>query len=239
MATYKDFSFLETISIEIGSKCNLSHIHKICPINYRKRTENELTVSQVVEIMDQATKLNFHGLFAFHFYNEPLLYADKIAQIKNLRQNYKFLLWTNGTLVDGLMNKGYDFNIFDKIVITKYRDVKDAAFLSLKKFHNNVQIFDEDMDDRIHFYESNKENFISCKKIYVELPIDCEGNVYICTYDWNQEYLLGNVFEQSLQDILNIDLYQKLLQGNEKRFRHVDEIVNLCRYCKRPYTIKR
>lgn len=236
MSNYNDFSFLETIAIEIGPKCNLQHLHKNCPINYRHKTNNEMSVDQVVEIIDQAIGLNFKGHFAFHFYNEPLLYASKIKDIQKLRPNVKYLLWTNGTLIEKLLLEGYDFNIFDKIVITRYKGIKDEGFFRLKDTHNNVQIFDEDMDDRVHFYESEKENYFACKKMYIELPIDCDGNVYVCTYDWNQKYLLGNVFDQSLDTVLKSELYQKLLKGNEKRFRHVDNIINLCRYCPRPYT---
>ena len=173
MANYDDFSFLETMSIEIGSKCNLLPIHKCCPANFRCGIEKQLTIDQIVEIMDQAVQLKFNGLFAFHFYNEPLLYSDEIATIKRKRPDYKFLLWTNGTLIEKLLSEKYDFGIFDRIVVTRYKNACDSPFFYLKAIHNNVEIYDEDMDDRLHFYEAVQENFISCKKIYFELPIDC------------------------------------------------------------------
>ena len=239
MGNYNDFSFLQTMSIEIGSSCNLQHMHKCCPINCRQKVEKELTVEEILHIMDEAIQLNFQGLFAFHFYNEPLLYADKILQLKEQRPNYKFLLWTNGTLIDKLLKEEYDFNIFDRIVITKYKGIDATSFYQLKNLYQYVEIYEEDMDDRLNFYESKKENYISCKKIYVELPIDCEGNVYICTYDWDKKYLLGNVLEQKLEDILKSDSYQNLLKGNEKRFRHIEDINDLCKYCPRPYIIRK
>ena len=239
MKNYDDFSFLEVISIEIGSDCNLKNVHKCCPVNCIKRTGMQLSINQIVEIMDKAIQLKFKGQFAFHFYNEPLLYADKICKIKSKRPDYKFMLWTNGTLIRKLLKEGFDFNIFQSIVITRYKGFDDLAFLHLNSIHNDVNIFDEEMDDRLNFYESKTENFISCKKIYYELPIDCEGNVYICTYDWRKKYLLGNVLEQDLEMILKSSLYQKLLKGNEKRFRHCDDIVDLCKYCPRPYTTNR
>lgn len=236
MKNYNDFSFLKVISIEIGADCNLKNVHKCCPAGCIKRTGKRLSINQIIEIMDQAILLNFKGLFAFHFYNEPLLYANEIYDIKLKRPQYKFMLWTNGTLIDNLLKEGFDFNIFQSIVITRYKGFDDLALLDLKSIHNDVSIFDEDMDDRLTFHESKKENYISCKKIYYELPIDCEGNVYICTYDWRKKYLLGNILEQDLEMILNSSLYQSLLRGNEKRFRHCDDIVDLCKYCPRPYT---
>ena len=38
----RGFSYLETISIEIGSDCNLKHVHTVCPANVMKRSDKDI-----------------------------------------------------------------------------------------------------------------------------------------------------------------------------------------------------
>lgn len=232
---YDSFKFLKTISIEIGPDCNLKKFHNQCPAHHLQRDSLAvLSNEKICEIMDQAITLEFDGHFAFHFYNEPLLYIERIYELKKRRPNYKFLLWSNGTLVNKVLKDGYSFDIFDKIVFTKYNETNFEALYKLKSIHKDVQIYEPDMDNRLEFYDSKNEKYFSCKKVYIELPIDCYGNVYICTFDWNKKYLLGNVLEQSLESILKSRTYQNLLIANEKRFQH-GVVPLLCKYCPRPY----
>lgn len=234
MGKFEDLSYLKTLSIEIGTRCNLSRCHNKCPAQYMKRSEMEaMTEEQIISIMDQAIALNFQGYFAFHFYNEPLLYIAEIAKLKEKRSDYKFLLWSNGTLIKKVLEAGYSFDIFDKIVFTRYSESEEEMMSWLKSEHNSVDIYDAEMDDRLTFYESQEENHFTCKKIYIEMPIDFCGNIYICTFDWKGEYILGNLKREKLVDILKSNQYQSLLSENRGRLRH-NSVVELCNKCPRP-----
>lgn len=233
---FNNFDFLLTISIEIGPKCNLKKLHSKCPAHIMKRPANGiLSIEKIVSIMDEAVKLGFKGYFAFHFYNEPLLYIERIVEIIELRANYKYLLWSNGTLVKKLMNEGFLFDVFDKIVFTNYDETDFEALKSLQKLHKNCYIYDPEMDNRLEHYESTNENFFACKKPYIELPIDCYGNVYICTNDWDKRFSFGNINEYPLEYFLNLPEYQELLNSNIKHFVH-GNICGLCKNCPRPFT---
>lgn len=234
MKNFKDMSFLKTISIEIGTRCNLSKLHSVCPAQYLKREDKDGMIdSQILEIMDQANKLGFKGYFAFHFYNEPLLYIDRIDKLHRERPNYKLLLWSNGTLIKHVLDCGYDFNIFDKIVFTKYKESDIEMMKYIKSIHADTEIYDAQMDERLSVYQGNVENYYACKKVYIELPIDYKGNVYICTYDWKGEYIIGNLQEQTLDELLYSEKYQLLLNENIGNLRH-SSCIELCRHCPRP-----
>lgn len=229
----EDLSYLKTISIEIGSDCNLKNVHEVCPAAKLQRNE-DLTLSseRICEIMDEAVNNGFDGLFAFHFYNEPLLYIGRINEIASKRPNYKYLLWSNGTLVKKLMNEGYDFNIFEQIIFTCYDEAYRDQLEELKKCHKDVRIFSPEMDDRLNIYEENEIKQFSCKKMIIELPIDCEGNVYICTFDYQKQYLLGNVRAGSLMDVMRSDLYDRYFLAHQKLLMS-DDACELCKKCRR------
>lgn len=78
----RDFSYLKPISIEIGSDYNLKSVHTICPANVMKRSDKDiLSVEEICEVMDEAVDNGLKGLFVFHFYNESLMYLDRISDV--------------------------------------------------------------------------------------------------------------------------------------------------------------
>jgi len=227
----RDFSYLKTISIEIGSDCNLKNIHTVCPANVMKRSDKDiLSVEEICKVMDEAVDNGFKGFFAFHFYNEPLMYIDRISDVMQRRPQYKYLLWSNGVLVNKVKEKGFDFNLFDKIVFTCYDEKYNEMLLSLKETHKDTQIYQPEMDDRLNIYTATEKKQFSCKKMSFELPIDCEGNVYICTFDYKKEFLLGNIREQSLFSIINSERYMQYFDSQDKLLMK-DTACELCKKC--------
>lgn len=232
---FQDFSFLKTIAIEIGPDCNLRHKHTMCPAYHINREESSaLSNEQICAIMDDAVNLGFDGHFAFHLYNEPLLYIYRINELKKKRSHYRFLLWSNGTLARSVVQQGYSMKIFDKIVFTCYDESYRSMLEELIVGNENAAIFSPEMDDRLHIYDSITENLFSCKKVYYELPIDYRGIVYVCSYDWDKRYVLGDLTRQSLADILQSEAYQNLLQANTTRLLN-GKVPDLCTTCFRPY----
>lgn len=231
---YDDLSFLGSISIEIGLGCNLSQSHTMCPAHCLERDNKDcLSDDQIISILDQANSLKFNGYFAFHFYNEPLLHIERIDRIIKQRPNYKYLLWSNGTLIKRTLDLGYSFEIFDRIVFTKYDESDIDMMNHIKSIHSNTEIYDADMDERLNFYENDTENYFTCKKVYLELPIDYSGKAYICTFDWNGEYIIGDLQKQTLEEVFKSETYQNILKENKGRLRH-GSTVELCKKCTRP-----
>ena len=229
----RDFSHLGSISIEIGSDCNLKKVHSVCPANImHRRDDNILSVDEICTLMDEAIDNNFSGLFAFHFYNEPLMYIDRIREVIKKRPQYRYLLWSNGVLVNRVMESGFDFTLFEKIVFTCYDEKYRKNLELLEEMHKDVQIFTPDMDDRLNIYAEIPKKQFSCKKMMCELPIDCEGNVYICTFDYKKEYLLGNVRENSLLSIVNDEKYTRYFDSHKKLLMS-DNACDLCKKCRR------
>lgn len=228
-----DLSRLTILAFEIGSDCNLKRQHKNCPINYIERPSGieNLTVRQIVRAIDDAVALNFNGYVAFHHYNEPLLYIDRIEQVIKQRPHQKYLLWSNGLLIPQLERTGHSLSIFHKIVLTCYMEQDYEMLLDVQNRYPDVEIGMSHMDDRVKEYESDYENPIACKKVYFELPIGFNGEVMLCAHDWKNSYPLGNILLTSLKEVVSGERYQNLLYICRKR--KIDENApNICRHCK-------
>lgn len=104
--------------------------------------------------------------------------------------------------------------------------------LDLKNKHKDIQILQPEMDDRHNDYDAEEMKQLSCRKMRVELPIDCEGNVYICTFDYKKEFLFGNIRENSLSDIINSERYIQYFNAHNKLLMS-DTACELCKRCKR------
>ena len=223
------------IALEIGNECNLSNIHKKCPINQRiiDKTYGELSVDRILEVMDEAIELGFQGDFAFHYYNEPLIYKHKILLIIKERPDNKYLLWTNGLLLDKEVENNEFLTMFEHIVITCYDFSNMDYFSKLQDCYKNIQIATWQLDDRLNIYNNAEKKFEGCRRVFFEMPIDYYGNVHLCCEDWNNQFKIGNVNKNSLKEIVYSEVYQNLLSISEKggSTNLNEEVPSICRKC--------
>jgi radical SAM protein with 4Fe4S-binding SPASM domain len=228
-----NLSELKILAFEMGPGCNLKQQHLNCPINYIRRPSGvkNLTVKDVIKAIDDSVALGFNGYVAFHHYNEPLLYMNSIEQVVRERPHQKYLLWSNGLLIPELERMGHSLSIFNKIVLTCYSDKDYHMLLDVQSRYPDVEIGMSDMDDRVEEYESHYENLIACKKIFFELPIGFNGDVFLCAHDWKNSFPLGNIIKTSLMEVVSGEQYQTLLAMSRKR--KLDENApEICRHCK-------
>lgn len=232
-----DLSKTSLISFEAGNECNLSKIHDKCPINYWTYTNTDTPLSKevIIQSIKEAQKLNFHGYVAFHYYNEPLLKKDMIMEIIDSVNDCKFLLWSNGLLLDRKVENNKFLKKFNFICITCYFEKDRPFFEELKKWHGNVQIFDWELDDREKSYTREYNNEIGCRRPLFELPIDYFGNVHLCCFDWNATYDLGNINKTSFKEVILSEKYQKLLLDTKKRLLDQDTCPKVCKKCDKPW----
>ena len=76
----------------------------------------------------------------------------------------KYVLWTNGYLLDSRIEQNTFLSLFNQVVITCYDKNKLAFFQELKNKYGNIEIIDELMDNRLMVYESQLENPFGCRR---------------------------------------------------------------------------
>lgn len=230
MGTLRETSL---ISFEITNRCNMQHIHEKCPINCRKYKVKEQSLDKwsIVRTIKMAKKMGFSGMVAFHYYNEPLLEKDLILSIMAEDPSCKYLLWTNGLLLSRNVLENKFLEQFTLVCITCYDKVDMPFFQEIRDYYNNVQIFDWELDDRLEIYNKRVANPLSCKRPLFEIPIDFYGNIHLCCMDWNNSYIIGNIFQEDFTNIICSKKYQNIIKMCKRRIID-DEICPLiCKTC--------
>jgi hypothetical protein len=163
------------------------------------------------------TKYGFRGLIAWHYYNEPMLQATRIfnlmEQIRKEFPDSRFLLWTNCTICP----KDSRVGLFEKVYCTDY--LNEGAD-KLYKYFEGVGWFgykgkETVLDDRL-VTSLGEVSFVRCLRPFVDLIIDNYGTVPLCCFDWQNTVKVGNIWENSLEEILEArEIIRKKICGKE------------------------
>ncbi|WP_340019609.1 SPASM domain-containing protein [Paenibacillus sp. FSL H3-0457] len=232
-----NLSKLSILSFEIGNECNLTKQHPKCPINIREYKEDHspLTTEIIVKSIEEAEKFGFKGHVAFHFYNEPLLYKDRIEEVIDAKPDSKYLLWSNGLLLNPKIEDNQILKKFEQVVITCYYSKKMDFFNRIKEYYGNVEIATWELDDRINIYSNKPTNVLGCKRVQFELPIDYYGNVHLCCRDWNNSYEIGNIVKDGFESVVMGSAYQNAVQSVNRRLLDLNSCPGICKSCDDPW----
>lgn len=209
----------QLLTFEIGTECNRSCVHTRCPNGSPQRyslldTSRELDCETVVACAEAAyRKHNFRGLIAWHYYNEPTLYPDRIAEytqaIKARVPGARFLLWTNGTATNWICDH---FDLFDRVIQTGYPEKNPNAVL----------------DARLDYPPA--AGHAPCTVPYTEFILDAYGNHHICCYDWMGKASLGNVFSDGFDALVErFDAFRNSV-GLDRTAAYAPEVCKTCSF---------
>ena len=171
---------------------------------------------------ENLSKINF----SLHSENNIPNYCEKIFDSVNklTNQTVIYRLWT---LKDNELDEKSTI-IVDKI-INHYN--LDKEFIEKVKTENNIKInsttyVDKDNEftwPKINNYQSNGY----CYALKTQIAILSDGTVVPCCLDSNGQIELGNIFNKSLDEIINSERYQNL----KKSFQDRKPCEELCKSC--------
>lgn len=218
-------------SQEIGPGCNLAKKHRRCPLH----SVDIYLLLNKSRIMDDETILNnirvayangFNGFLNWSFYNEPLLYMERLERlhggIKKINPDAKIVVWTNGTMI-GRDVDPQRLDIFSHVVISNYERRDWSWFVNSRP---NVTVLRDKLDNRMDSYEETRAG---CKKVFGEFIIDAYGNWRLCCGDWMGTAVNMNVHEEGIQAIINerARLMELVSQDPQPA-----EVPTVCKYCR-------
>ena len=188
-------------------------------------TTNGVLFPKYAKELSKCTNLNKIN-FSLHSENNIPNYCEKIFDsVKELNnQTVIYRLWT---LKENELDKKSTI-IVDKIKEYYYLD---SSFVEKVKKENNVKInsttyVDKDNEfkwPKITNYQSNGY----CYALKTQIAILSDGTVVPCCLDSNGQIELGNIFTDSLEDIINSERYQNL----KKSFQDRKPCEELCKSC--------
>jgi radical SAM protein with 4Fe4S-binding SPASM domain len=162
------------------------------------------------------TKYGFRGFIAWHYYNEPMLQATRIFNLMDqIRKEFpgsRFLLWTNCTILP----KDSRVKLFERVHCTDYLNVgADKLYEYFKVSWFGYKGKDTVLDDRLVISPGEK-SFERCLRLFTDFIIDNYGEVPLCCHDWQNTVKVGNIWKNSLEEILEVrEILIKKICGKE------------------------
>jgi hypothetical protein len=230
---------LQLLSFEISDRCNLASAHSRCPCHLGLARYSHLDTSHLLDdatIIETARRFyrefGFRGMIAWHYYNEPLLQAERmfglIARIRCAVPESRFLLWTNGTLLPADCSA---FAAFAEIHVTDYGGANPPRNLdALRATCPRVIVERGNLDGRLAGLGEPADN--PCKRPYTEFGVDAYGNCHLCCVDWRGLASQGNVLRDGLDACVS---KWAAMAGAVCGDRMTAEAPEACRRCPRRY----
>lgn len=219
------------VCFELANICNFSTVHKKCPLSLLQKPVI-LSMKVVFNALATMKKYKYKGEICFHTYSEPLIDPRLFVFIERSLlacPEATIFLWTNGwyltqTLLDELIEYGVKMIRVSCYSNKEYKRISE--FKTAIDFKFELQKF----LDYIEIYDSKEVNCDRpCFAPLGEIIITNEGLFSLCCRDWRRDYVFGNLYRKSFEDVLKNpeirNAYNKLRIGN--RF------LPICKRCTR------
>jgi len=217
---------------------------------------NLMPTEIILSLLDQASALGFKGSVGFHHYSEPLLDDRNIQLAQEAKQRgMKPYLHTNGDLLKSNDRLCEDVtNIYEIIVVGLYDYENNTQLEHAKQYWKdrlkraNLQfstiglsgIVGADSmgvpralvptDTRMAFPDLIYPN-APCQRSLIRMIIQHNGEVCNCCEDTSGAFKLGNVHQQSLEELWfsdhHVQVVQDLAEGHREKY-------TLCQNCPLP-----
>jgi radical SAM protein with 4Fe4S-binding SPASM domain len=239
------FPLFQDIEIETINRCNGNC--SFCPVNKNIDPRNVLFMkdSLFYNIIDQLKKLEFKGTVCFNLNNEPLLdkrLEDFLAFARSNLPECHFLMCTNGILLT-IEKFNNIIKYLDELLIDNYNDKRELNE-PVKKILDHLNLNPE-FSDRVRInivrkdairttrgglaHNRSKVYFLKSSCIYPfwQINIRPDGKVSLCCNDALGTYTLGDLNDQTLDEIWNGEAYWNIRKQIIKGRQH----ISMCKRC--------
>ena len=234
---YKDVPIPSWIELSLIDVCNRKCI--FCPKSdpaVAPDTYQKMNMILIERLTSELKKIGYKGSVVLCGYGEPMLHKNIYEISRKLAEASFVEIVTNGDTLDkNKIRKLYDSNV-NKLLISLYDGPEQVE--KFKKMSNEAQVpedfvilrhrwFDESEDfglkltNRAGTINVGKQDSIKtfsyCYYPSYSVLIDWNGDVFLCSQDWQRRRTMGNIMLENFFDIWSgniITKYRKnLLEG--------------------------
>lgn len=232
--------FPGNIEVGISKNCNLRCSY--CPNTFikQKLPDEVMPMSLFEKVLKDLKEIDFDGVFCFHRFNEPLLanVEKYIIKAKEILPKIKPILYTNGTGLTRERLESLQKTPLDRIVVTQQEQTKIGFIDKLREIPDrllkNVSVrYSEDilLINRAGVMKQLGEPLKEpCYSIHASFAVDSDGKVPLCIDDYYGKVILGDVHNETIEEIWNKPSSQELRKILEEGRR---KDIDLCKDCDR------
>ena len=245
---YNDVPLPNWIEISPIDACNRKC--QFCPKSNESiapDTYNKIDMNLIKKLKKELKIINFTGTIVFAGYGEPLLAKNIFEMISEFSSFCNVEITTNGDpLTIKVASKLIDSGI-DKIVVSMYdgpeQDKKFKKIFLDAKVDNNKYVlrdrwytknegFGLMLTNRAGVLNLNNQNLPDnhsrkCFYTHYSVMIDWNGDIFLCTQDWNRKIKSGNIKNENFFNIWN----SNILKEYRKNLSQGRRIKNPCLNC--------
>lgn len=204
-----------------------------CP--YCNRPDNDpkmfLSMEKIKDVLSQLSKLGYKGRLSFHSFNEPLTDKRLVEIIKYghlILPSCEIIIYSNGDLLDEEKLLEMQEAGMNQLILTIHEPTKpdqEKMMLALARKYPELILLQDLRPSNPSRRLNNRggtvkigqtKHITRCHNI-LSLIIRASGKVVLCCHDGQEKYVVDNVYEKSILDILRnpmrlkrmIDLYYK------------------------------
>ena len=249
----KNFPIWETVEIDINSLCNRDCY--FCPRfndrsgirkdEFGNKINKKMPTENVYYIIDELSRLRYSGRITFHRLSEPLLDSRYPEFVKYAKEKGMVVVdHTNGDvlrenvelckLLDGLVDT-FVVGLYDYKTGSEREELKEYWLNKFQKteikFSTPIEQPEIRINSKIYSETKKNKNIINlpCARRMSGLLIRYDGEVQLCCDDDACEFNLGNVFNQSLEEIWWSKKHIKIINDLQKPMsRHNHKLCSKC-----------
>jgi len=223
------------VSIEISTKCDMSHLHAECPLNHIPASM--MPSDTVLKILAELGANEYTGNIAFSRYGEPgtdpRLWSF-IAMAKSRVPRAGITITTNGRFLSPSIIMELEELGVVKIHVSLYgntlqqRKIKEvldgiAERLTTMQLEAPLPVNGHAHKPLIDIYtrEEREEPYVPCYQPLADISIDVLGHVTLCCLDWKSRNCLGTISNDSLESVIDSSVvrtaFEQLSNGTRLR----------------------
>ncbi len=234
---FKDVPIPSWIELSLIDSCNRKCV--FCPksdSSVAPDTHQKMTMKLINKLTEELKRINYKGSTVLCGYGEPMLHKDIYSICRKLAEASFVEIITNGdTLTKETIRKLYDSNVNKLLIslydgpeqVSKFTTMADAAQVPKDFVILRNRWFDEKKDYGLKLTnragtikvgkQDSVETFSHCFYPSYSVLIDWNGDVFLCSQDWQRRRTMGNIMLENLFEIWTgkvISKYRKdLLNG--------------------------